>query len=323
MALLTSLMYGFGGYGAGKQQRFQDQEEQQKVAQGQSYLDLDKQKQQLAVDAYTRNRGLDPATNKPFLLPPNLAQVVPNNKGKAATDPQTLAHLYALANWYTQNGQTDLAASTLDRAKAMESDIRANNALILRQQLDFYNQEQSDQRTAAIIGGANSRNQNTTDAALQRTLDIIQGANQRNIRTTDTAMADTAARDITSTTNNMRTTGVSRQNALDNIAQRNAGQTNLFMRGYEAQNAIATRTGKTVPYPTLDAFKRNLSSNIGVVAQDPSKLDGLLKGLDAHAKDYDPEWVKYAKDELRQAAKSAGQIGGSQAAENPPPSPWP
>ena len=328
MSFLTALLGGaggyLGGYGAGKQQALQNRQEQQRLNQEQAYreaeerrqdeeLRLEQQKQQLAVDAYQRNLGKDPATGKPFVVPLPLSQVAPNNKGKQPTDQQTLAHLYALANWYNQTGQSDMAASTMDRAKAMESDIRANNALMLRQTLDLYNQGQMDQRSANAIAGALQRNQNT-----------IGGASSREQTMADALMARALLQADTSTQNNIRTTGTSRQNTLDNIRQRNQTQTDLFMRGYEAQNARAAadaaKSGNPVvlPYPNLDAFKRNLSSNIATVAQDPKKLASLLKALDAHAKDYDPEWIRYATQALQEAAQSASQpIGGSQANQNP------
>jgi hypothetical protein len=163
MALLTALAAAYGGWGQGRQQRTQNQQEQERLNQQQAYqnaeLTLDQQRAQREQDIYTRNRGIDPATGKPFVLPLPLTQARPNNKGKGgpATDQETLTLLYAQANHYYQTGQTDLAAQTMDRAKAMEADIRANNAQILRQQLDIYNQGEQDKRTADIIAGANQR----------------------------------------------------------------------------------------------------------------------------------------------------------------------
>jgi hypothetical protein len=323
VGFLTALLTGVGGYGQGLQQRRQNQQEQTRLDQEQAYrqseearqnaeLTLDQQKAQRDTEAAQRNKGIDPATGKPFLMPLAISQVVPGNKGKPATDPQTLAHLYAYANWLTQTGQADLAAATLDRAKAMESDIRSANALTMRQNLDLYNQGQSDQRTAETIAGALQRNENTVGQSDVNNLRTTGTSAQNNIRTTGQ-----------SNINNLRTTGVSRQNTLDNIRQRNQTQTDLFLRAQENQNDAATRTGKTPPYPQLDSFKKGLTTAIKTVTDNPKDLPTILKAVETHASGWDPAWVDYAKQELTQAAKDAAQpiqplpVGGSQASPNP------
>jgi hypothetical protein len=307
VSFFTALLDAAGSYGQGRQQRLQNQQYQQTLDQNQQYRQAEEARQdsQLAIqqaaearaaDAAQRNKGIDPATGKPFLLPPALSQVAPGNKGKAATDAQTLAHLYAYANWLTQNGQTDLAASTLDRAKAMEADIRASNALTMRQNLDLYNQGQESQRTADEISAGITRTGMNNDTSLRTNANTVSGADERNIRTTDT-----------STQNNIRTTATSLANTQQHIVAETQRTAATEMGKYANANAISTRAGKPLPYPNLDAFNKNLGTNIATVAKDPSKLNSIIQGLYAHAADYNPAWIKAAVDALTNAAEQGAK----------------
>ena len=226
--------------------------------------------------------GIDPTTGLPFQVPKNLQQVAPNNKGKAATDAQTLTHLYAYANWLNQTGQDP--TPVLDRAKAMEADIRANNALMQRDTLDLYNQDQMNQRSANSTCGSPSaeheyrgrgqlRSDNMIAALLQRALIGANTSTQNNIRTTNTSAANTAA----------------------HIQQDMRAQVDNDMRGYESQNAAALKGGTTPPHPNLDPFKANLGAAIAGVSKDPKTLGFYLKALNAHASDYGPALIMYGQ----------------------------
>lgn len=315
MALLTALAAAYGGFGQGRQQAVQNRQNQEQIdaqtAYEKSQTALEQQKQQLAVDAYQRNLGIDPTTGKKFVLPLPLSQVAPGNKGKAATDQQTLTHLYSYANWLAQTGQTDQAATVLDRAKSMEADIRANNSLMLRQTLDLYNQGQQDYRTGETIAGALQRNVNTEQGANERNIRSVEGADTRNIRTTNTSMLNTAARDATSIANTQA-----------HIAQQIEQQSNVDMRQMEGENAKATRLKQPPPYPNLQNFKDGLSTAIAAVANDPKQLQTYISRLTQNAGAFGPQLIQYGRLQLEAAAREsqqAAQSGGSQAAGNPPP----
>ena len=307
MSFLTAAANAFGGYERGKRDkadrlRQQQQQDQELAIQKEQEHEHEQQFADTEEDRL-RNRGIDPATGRPFVVPPELLQVAPNNKGIPLLDPATgkpyeggasphqeLEHAYKWAQFYSQHGDQTDAQLWLQKAKDIDASMK----------LDLQALHDKQMYEAAMYGHDVSRENN---------INTVQGADTRNIRTTDTSRANTFDRDTTSRDNNIRTTDTSRQNAIDRVAQQQSAQVENDVRAMRNQNAIATRTGKTEPYPNLDAAEQNLSRAIGVVASDPKKLNEYLKGLDAHAADYGPEFLIYAKRMLQNAAQ-----GGSQAA---------
>jgi hypothetical protein len=324
MSFLTALLTGFGGYGQGVQQRTQNKQSQDQIDAQKAYQNSEialRQRQQADVeDTASRARGVDPATGKPFILPQALTQVVPGNKGKPATTQDQYNHFSAVARWAYSNGYTDMGDYASGQAKDLLNEMTRAQAEAAQNQRDIFNQGEQDRRTAETVAGAMGRTVLTTDTSRANNEDTTGQSNINNLRTT-----------TQSDVNSARTAATSRSNTLANINQRASTQTDLFMRGYEAQNARAKadadKSGNAVdlPYPNLDAFKQNLSANIASVAQNPKSLPGVLKALDAHAKDYDPEWIQYAEQKLTEAAQAASAAQDQPGVPRflPPPRPAP
>lgn len=307
MSFLTALLGAAGGFEQGRQtrrdyelqrQRQSDthQYEQSEIAAENARTGIDQQKQQQATEAITRNRGIDPTTGKPFALPQPLMQVVPNNRGKPATPQQLYDHYNQLARFYISTGQTDAANVAANQAGDIQRQMIQANTIEAQNARDIYNQGHMDQRTAQIIAGANSRNVLTTDTSRENNENTVQGADLRNVRTTDTSSA-----------NNERTVGAANARNAANVAQRYTAQSNNDLRSMEAQNAMATRAGKPTPYPNLETFKSGLGSAISQVTSDPKKLQSLLKAIDAHATEFGPQLIIYARRQLQDAARESQQ----------------
>ena len=121
MSFFTALLDAAGGFGAGRQQRLQNQQEQTRLNQEQQFRTAEERRQDatLAIDQqratrenndYQANAGIDPATQRPFLTPPSVSQIVPNNKGRGGTPTpqQMIAHYDYVARWAAQTHQTNL-----------------------------------------------------------------------------------------------------------------------------------------------------------------------------------------------------------------------
>ena len=121
MSFFTALADAYGAFGAGRQQRLQNQQEQTRLNQEQQFRTAEERRQDatLAIDQqratrenndYQANAGIDPATQRPFLTPPSVSQIVPNNKGRGGTPTpqQMIAHYDYVARWAAQTHQTNL-----------------------------------------------------------------------------------------------------------------------------------------------------------------------------------------------------------------------
>lgn len=95
------------------QQQLENAFRQQQLSMEQSNADRDYKLQKGQADSSMRARGVDPDTGKPFVLPKELTQLRPNNKGKGGI-PSALdeaQHLGAVAAWYDTQGAYDVANS--------------------------------------------------------------------------------------------------------------------------------------------------------------------------------------------------------------------
>jgi hypothetical protein len=171
LSFATAVLYGLGGYQRGKQQRFEDTEQQRQLTDEEAQTKAEEARQATAdqraqtlfqqqQEDRQRNMGIDPATGKPFVMPQSLTQIRPNNAGKGG--PASLQDLYnhysSLAQYYTKNGQTDLAAFAGSQAAETARQLaaqQAQGAQFQREQYsqymqnmrDQYNQSHEDQRS--------------------------------------------------------------------------------------------------------------------------------------------------------------------------------
>lgn len=130
MSFFTALMDAYGGYGQGRQQRFQDQQQQtqtqqaqEQITQQQTQTDIEQQKWDQARKQLLQQQGIDPATGQPYVLPGNLTQARPNNQGKGgpATPEEQLALYLRRAQWFRQHGQPDTATDNVNLALGLQS----------------------------------------------------------------------------------------------------------------------------------------------------------------------------------------------------------
>jgi hypothetical protein len=148
MSFATALAYGFGGYGQGRQRRFQDTLEQQQLTnEQQQYAEQNRRAdQELAIqtatakaqaDAELRQRGINPATatwnpttmqyegGKPFAPLAVEQRVVPGKVGTnyQVTPQDLIKHYTDLASAYAEEGRTDKANIAANYANAIQAEI--------------------------------------------------------------------------------------------------------------------------------------------------------------------------------------------------------
>jgi len=123
-----------------------------------------------------RNRGIDPQTQRPFVLPPQLQRILPPGTRRAPGAMDYFNHETALANFYESVGAGQVA--TLHRQLASDYERQAideaNNARSLA--IAQFNQQQQ-----------NAREDKRESAALQREEEIQAGALRRERETQEAA----------------------------------------------------------------------------------------------------------------------------------------
>ena len=124
MSFFTALADAYGGYGAGKQQRFQDTQQQEQTRQQQEQLqqqqqqtDIESQKWREQQREILQNKGINPDTNQPYVMPQSLTNVSGGLPNKGHTTIQQLIDWHnARAHYYRSTGQLDNATGEENQA---------------------------------------------------------------------------------------------------------------------------------------------------------------------------------------------------------------
>ena len=121
MSFFTALADAYGGYGQGKQQRYQDTLAQQQQQTAQQQADIESQKWKAQQRAILQNQGTDPDTNQPYVMPKSLTNVSGGlpNKGHATLQQLVDWHT-ARAHYYRTTGQTDNATDEENYALGLQ-----------------------------------------------------------------------------------------------------------------------------------------------------------------------------------------------------------
>ncbi|MDB5094559.1 MAG: hypothetical protein JWO85_2660 [Candidatus Eremiobacteraeota bacterium] len=116
------------------------------------------------ADQDVRARGIDPRTQKPFMVPPTLAQPL----GPHASATNYAGRENALAQFYTSVGATDIAAQHAAQAQAYNKQAidDANNARALS--IAIFREQQQNAREASRESAADARESNREAAANYR-----------------------------------------------------------------------------------------------------------------------------------------------------------
>ena len=262
--------------------------------------------------------GINPATGKPFILPMELTQVNPGNKGIPTLDPATgkpypggaspqqlLDFHYRRAQYFYEHN--DKNAGDIETQKAASIDAAIKEATQAQHYKEMYE--------AAMYGHdvSAANNLRTTETSASN------NANTNNTRLTTTAMNNNA-----STLGRMIASGTTLQVAQEKIASDYQKQIDKDVADMQAASTKATLHGQPNPFPDIGVYKSALAQGITAVTKDPKQLDHWLNWVDqgGAAGKYTPSMIIQAKDYLRRAAQDATppppQAGGSNATGYPP-----
>jgi hypothetical protein len=108
-APIGRLAAGFaGGLNQGAQQKYQRQEqqatEQNQQARDTAQANFENAKMQYEAAQQLRNQGIDPKTQKPFVLPPDLQRILPPGSNRQPTAQDYMLHEQKLAQFYSGLG---------------------------------------------------------------------------------------------------------------------------------------------------------------------------------------------------------------------------
>lgn len=150
------------------QGNFQNQEAVAAADADKRKVDFENAKVKYQANSALRGQGIDPATGKPFVLPPALTRVLPPGLNRQPTSTDYASHENALAQFYTSVGASDLAKDHADSAKQYNQRAidDANNARALATTIE--NQKHQDYRADLRERGENSREASRENAADNR-----------------------------------------------------------------------------------------------------------------------------------------------------------
>jgi|HubBroStandDraft_4_1064222.scaffolds.fasta_scaffold00042_47 hypothetical protein len=352
----TALLYGLGGYGQGRQQRFQNEQAQIQSRQTQEQIDAEKQYRQreealqaatlkAAQDQALRARGINPASaqwdpntleftgGKPFAPLPDEQRIVPGKVGThyQVTPQDMIAHYTRLASGFAEEGRTDKANIYGNLAAGIQQEIlRAQNEAAtfnreliltnLRDKQDIARMDKSENATLSrtIMGEAAVSQREGQQQAFQDWKSQITQANQA---------VQSDRRDISSLTGAM-SSSLGKLNGANTAAS----------QGKTARNA----QGQLVPLnqvnPNMGQWKMDVNETVHSIltARDPQTAASTA--IDKFSKSgYSQDQIGEAIDLFQRAGDAATRYtqdqqglqnlyhqrpsvtyGGSDAGGNPP-----